>query len=160
MQNNQQSHILVLGLGNLLLQDEGLGVRALERLMDQYRLPDQVRTLDGGTLGITLLPFLEEVSHLLVLDAVHTGNPPGTLVRIEGEALQKALSLKVSVHQTGLQELLALGLLQGSLPPHIVVCGMQPSSIAWGVDLSSPVAGQIDLLVQMAIETLYSWGGL
>jgi hydrogenase maturation protease len=153
-----ESHILILGLGNVLLRDEGLGVRALERLAAVHELPEQVQTLDGGTLGLTLLPFLEGKSHLLVLDAVQTGGPPGTLARLDYADLSPGLLLKMSAHQTGLQELLALGDLQGCLPRHIVVCGLQPEAIEWGVDLSPAVADRIDLLVDMALEELRRWG--
>jgi hydrogenase maturation protease len=153
-----EPHILILGLGNLLLRDEGLGVRALERLAAAHDLPEQVQTLDGGTLGLTLLPFLEGKSHLLVLDAVQTGGPPGTLTRLDVGDLSRGFFLKMSAHQTGLPELLALGDLQGCLPPHIVVCGMQPALIEWGVELSPPVADRIDLLVEMAAGELRRWG--
>lgn len=155
-----EPHILILGLGNVLLRDEGLGVRALERLAADHDLPEQVQTLDGGTLGLTLLPFLEGKSHLLVLDAVRTGGPPGTLTRLDYGDLSRGFFLKMSAHQTGLPELLALGGLQGCLPPHIVVCGMQPAAIEWGVELSPPVAGRIDRLVEMAAGELRRWGFL
>ncbi len=73
------ARVLVLGLGNVLLQDEGLGVKALKRLVEQYHLPDNVRTMDGGTLGMHLFPYLDGCTHLLILDAVETNSPPGTL---------------------------------------------------------------------------------
>ena len=158
MDTGRAPHILILGLGNVLLRDEGLGVRALERLTALYDLPEVIQTLDGGTLGLTLLPFLEGVTHLLVLDAVRTGGPPGTMARLDCSDLSRTLALKMSAHQTGLPELLALGDLQGCLPPHIIVCGIEPASMEWGMGLTSPVAEQIDPLVQMAVQELSRWG--
>jgi hydrogenase maturation protease len=150
--------ILVLGLGNILLQDEGLGVRAVDRLMARYRLPPEVQAIDGGVMGLDLLPRLEGTTHLLILDAVQTGQPPGSRVRLEGEAIPTALSLKMSLHQVGLQELLALASFQGTLPPRVVLWGLEPASFEWGLQLSEQIAGQIDALVEAAVAELRDWG--
>jgi hydrogenase maturation protease len=153
-----ERRILVLGLGNILLQDEGLGVRAAERLAARYRLPPDVQVMDGGVMGLDLLPHLEGVTHLLITDAVQTGRPPGSLVRLEGEAIPMALSLKMSMHQVGLQELLALAGFQGNLPEHVVLWGLEPASLEWGLELSTPIATQIDALVDAAVGELRTWG--
>jgi hydrogenase maturation protease len=150
--------VLVLGLGNVLLQDEGLGVKALRRLVEQYQLPDSVRVMDGGTLGMHLFPYLDGCTHLLILDAVETDSSPGTSVRIEGPDLEQALSRKLSMHQAGVPELLAVGRLLGNLPAQVVVCGLQPEHVEWGLDLSPTIAGQMDRLVSLAIEALRCWG--
>ncbi len=150
--------ILLLGLGNILLQDEGLGVRAVERLTSRYRLPATVQAMDGGTMGLDLLPYLEQAADLLIIDAVQIDQPPGTLVRLEGDAIPSALSLKMSVHQVGLQELLALGDLQGTLPHRIVVWGMEPAVLDWGLDLSPQVGNQLDNLIQAVVQELGKWG--
>lgn len=150
--------ILLLGLGNILLQDEGLGVRALSRLLERYRLPAEVQALDGGTLGLDLLPFLEDASACLVLDAVHGDLAPGALLRLEGDAIPAALALKTSMHQSGLQELLAIARLRDTLPQRIVLWGMRPASLAVGLELTSAVASQLDALVAAAVEELGRWG--
>ncbi len=155
---NTKSRILILGLGNILLQDEGLGVRALERLTAKYRLPQEVRAIDGGVMGLDLLPYLEGVTDLLLLDAVQTGQPPGTLVCLEGEEIPAALAVKMSMHQVGLQELLALSQLQGTLPRRVVLWGMEPASLDPGLDLSPAVAAQLDNLVQAVVQELREWG--
>ncbi len=152
------ARVLVLGLGNVLLQDEGLGVRALKCLVDQYRFPDNVRIMDGGTLGMHLFPHLDGCTHLLILDAVETGSSPGTSARLEGPDLEQALSRKLSMHQAGVSELLAVGRLVGNLPAQVVVCGLQPENVEWGLDLSPAIAGQMDRLVSLAIEELRRWG--
>jgi hydrogenase maturation protease len=154
----EQPHVLVLGLGNILLQDEGLGVRALERLTNRYRLPAGLQTVDGGVMGLDLLPYLEDITAMLVIDAVQTGQPPGTLVCLQGDAVPAALSLKMSMHQIGLQELLAVSRFQGTLPPRVVVWGMEPASMEIGLNLSPTVAGQLDALVQAVVQELRQWG--
>jgi hydrogenase maturation protease len=153
-----ERQILVLGLGNILLQDEGLGVRAVERLATRYRLPPEVQVMDGGVMGLDLLPYLDGVSHLLITDAVQTGKPPGSLVRLEGDAIPAALLLKMSMHQVGLQELLALAGFQGTLPEQVVLWGLEPDSLEWGLELSAPIAAQIDALVDAAASELHAWG--
>ena len=150
--------VLILGLGNILLQDEGLGVRAVEKLTTSYRLPPGIQALDGGVLGLDLLPYLDGVTDLLILDAVQAGQPAGTLLRLEGDAIPAALSTKMSMHQVGLQELLALADFQGTLPAHIVLLGLEPASMEWGLGLTAAIASQIDLLVAAAVSELQSWG--
>lgn len=150
--------ILILGLGNLLLQDEGLGVRAVERLQAGFILPDTVKTLDGGTMGLSLLPYLKEAKCLLILDAIDTGQTPGKLIRLEGDKIPIALSLKMSMHQVGLQDLLAAGSFADALPERIVLLGIQPQSMDWGLGLTPPVEAALDPLVYAATKELRAWG--
>jgi hydrogenase maturation protease len=149
---------LVLGIGNILLQDEGLGVHALERLTKDYCVPSAIQLMDGGVMGLDLLPYLEGLSTLLVIDAVRTGQPPGTLIRLEGDAIPATLALKMSMHQAGLQELLATSQLQGTSPSKVILWGMEPANVDWGLDLSAPVAAGLDALIQAVIEELRDWG--
>ena len=151
-------NILVLGLGNILLTDEGLGVRAVERLAAAHDLPENVEVLDGGTLGLDLLPRLAGVDALLLVDAVKAGGQPGALVRLEGDAIQAVLAVKMSVHQVGLQELLAVSAFQGTRPPRIVLWGMEPAEIDWGLELSPPVAARLNVLAEAVAQELRAWG--
>jgi hydrogenase maturation protease len=152
------SPVLLLGLGNLLLGDDAVGIRALEQLTSQYRLPPEVRPLDGGTLGLELLTYLERASALLILDAVQSGRPPGTLIRLEGSALSSRFGLKLSVHQVDLHELVAACRLRGTQPGRVVLWGMEPAALDWGLHLSPPVAAALDDLVELAAEELRNWG--
>lgn len=152
------SRILLLGLGNILLQDEGLGVRAVERLAATYDLPEEVEALDGGTLGLDLLPRLYGVDGLLIVDAVASGQAPGTLVRLEGDAIPAALAVKMSMHQVGLQDLMAASALQGMRPPRMVLWGMEPATLGWGLDFSETVAARLADLVAAVVRELRSWG--
>ena len=152
------SATLVLGLGNIILRDEGLGVRACEQLLEQYTLPEGVDALDGGTLGLHLLPYLDGVRDLLIIDAVRAEAPPGTLIRLEGDAIPAALAHKMSMHQFGLSELLAVGRLQGILPQRMVLWGMVPTVMEPGLDLTEAVAASLTSLVEAVVSELASWG--
>ena len=150
---------LVLGLGNILLGDEGVGVRVVERLEAQYDFPEGVRVLDGGTLGLDLLPYVEAASRLLVVDAVRANKPPGSLVRLAGDKVPIFLdAAKVSAHQEGLQDLLAVSALVGCLPHDLVFWGVQIESPGVGLALSPAVAGQVDALADKVLEELGRWG--
>jgi hydrogenase maturation protease len=153
-----QRQALVLGVGNVLFEDEGLGVRALERLHARYLLPATVHTLEGGVLSLDLLPYLDLDTPLLIMDAVQTGMPPGHIVRLEGEAIARALGPRLSLHQVGLKELLAVAQLQGTLPPQVVLWGVEPARLGWGTDLSPAVSKALDALVDHVAAELRAWG--
>lgn len=147
-------YTLVLGIGNILMQDEGLGVRAVERLQELYRLPPKVRAVDGGVMGLDLLPYLEDAERVLILDAVEMGRPSGSIVRLESGQVPMALALKTSIHQVGLQEVLAVGRLRGTLPARITLWGMQPASLEMGTELSPVVGAALDDLVEAVAKEL------
>lgn len=149
---------LVLGLGNILLSDEGLGVRVVERLGENYHFPLEIQVMDGGTLGLDLLPYLEGVDHLLVIDALETGEEPGTISRLVGDEVPASLSVKISPHQMGLADLLAVARLQGLYPQEVVLLGMQPGSLDPGLDLSPPVEAQVDKMIEEVLMELQGWG--
>jgi len=149
---------LVLGIGNLVMSDDGIGVRVIQQLSARFRFPAGVALLDGGTLGLDLLPRLEGVERLLVVDAVDIGKPPGTLARLSGDDVPIVLETKVSPHQMGLKDLLAVAMLQGFAPQEMVLWGVQPEKIEMGVELSPAVAAVLDNLVQSVLLELDSWG--
>lgn len=146
--------VLVLGMGNLLLEDEGLGVRALESLQRRYEIPRGVELLDGGTTGMGLLDDISGREHLIVLDAVQTGDPPGTLVRLAGDDVPVYFSMRISPHQLGLSDVLATLELSGEKPAEVVVLGMVPQSLEMKLELSDRVRGRLDGLVEMAVQEL------
>jgi hydrogenase maturation protease len=150
--------ILVLGIGNLVMSDDGIGVRVVQRLLEQYRFPPGVTVVDGGTLGLDLLPMLEGVEKLLLVDAVETGAVSGTIVRISGQEIPIAMKTKLSAHQAGLQDLLLLAELLGDLPREMVLLGVRPEEISIGLELSAQVASCLEPLVAMALEELEQWG--
>jgi hydrogenase maturation protease len=147
---------LVLGLGNLVHSDDGAGVQAIHRLQTDERVPSDVVLMDGGTLGLGLLPHISGVDRLLVLDAVDAGEAPGTLLRLEGRALAD-MPGKASVHQIGFSDLMVAMKLLSDLPPQVVVLGIQPRSTEWSIELSPAVANSLGALIDAVIEQLQAW---
>ena len=154
----ETGHIVVLGLGNLLRRDEGLGVRALERLHERYELPEAVQLVDGGTLGLDLLAYLEGAERVLILDAILTEGPPGTLLRAAGKEVPAFFGMHASLHEVALADLLAVTRLRGTEPHELVVWGMQPALLELGWELSPQVASCLDTLVDAAAAELQGWG--
>lgn len=148
---------MVLGIGNLIMSDDGAGVRVIQHLVDNYRFPPGVTVLDGGTLGLDLLPQLEGIDRLLIVDAVNTGGAPGTLVRLTGAEIPIVMETKLSPHQMGLKDLLAVAMLQGIKPPEMVLLGIQPGNIELGMDFSPAVAAKFDTLVENVLRELEDW---
>jgi hydrogenase maturation protease len=147
---------LVLGLGNPLLGDEGVGLRALTALASAAELPPSVELLDGGTAGLSLVPRLSSFDRVLVLDAVSAGRPPGTVLRLDGNELGRAAFGKTSPHQLGLDDILSASRLAGG-PEEIVILGVEPASLRLGVGLSPPVEEAIETLVSSALSQLREW---
>jgi hydrogenase maturation protease len=150
--------IVVLGLGNLLRRDEGLGIRAMERLRACYTLPDAVQLVDGGTLGLELLSYLEGAERVLILDAALTNGPPGTLLRVAGDQVPSFFGMRTSAHEIAVADLLAVTRLRGTEPHELVVWGMQPAALELGWELSEPIAAHLDALVAAAAAELERWG--
>lgn len=150
---------LVLGLGNVLLGDEGVGVRVVERLLERYDFPAGVQVMDGGNQGLYLLPYVEDATRLVVVDAVQARRPPGSLMRLTGDEIPIFLdTAKISPHQEGLQDLLAVAKLKGHLPEQVVFWGVQVESLGVGLELSPAVASQVDALVEKVLVELGRWG--
>jgi hydrogenase maturation protease len=149
---------LVLGLGNVLLRDEGIGVWVADRLSHGFDLPDRVTVLEGGTLGLDLLPRLDGVERLLLIDAVKLGGIAGEITRFQGDEVPAALGVKISPHQIGLADLLATARLMGRDPPEIVLWGMEPGHLDPGTDFSSRVARALPRLLACVLDELDRWG--
>lgn len=150
--------VLVLGMGNILLEDEGLGVRALETLRERYVIPSEVELLDGGTTGMGLLDDISGRKHLVVLDAVQTGDPAGELVVLHDDEVPVYFGLRVTPHQLGLADVLATLELTGDRPAGITVLGLVPESLELSLDLSGLVRSRLDLLVETAATELARLG--
>lgn len=150
--------ILVLGIGNLVMSDDGIGVKVVQILAERFVFPPEVTLLDGGTLGLDLLPRLEGVEKLLVVDAVGIGKAPGTLVRLSGEEVPAVLETKLSAHQMGLKDLLAVATLLGFAPQEMVLWGVQPAAIHLGTELSAALSGRLEELADQVLAELARWG--
>ena len=150
--------VLILGIGNLVMSDDGVGVKVVQKLQREYLLPDFVDIMDGGTLGLDILPRLEDIERLIVVDAVETGDIPGTLVRLVGDEIPLALETKVSPHQMGLKDLLTVSLLMGHAPREMVLVGVQPGSIEMDTELTPEVDVQMDAMLDLVLKELNEWG--
>ena len=146
---------VVLGLGNILHRDDGAGPQAIRRLCADPRVPAGVSLLEGGTLGLELLPYIWDCARLIVIDAVDVGGSPGTLIRVSGEEL-KALPGNSNVHQLGVADLLVALRMLAERQPQVVLLGVQPENTDWSCELSSVVAATIDSLVEATIRELNS----
>lgn len=143
--------LLILGLGNVLCRDDGLGVAAAHLLARRYRFPPGVRVMDGGTLGLSLLPYVEDARQAILLDAIRADGPPGTLVRLEGDDVAPAVEARLSPHQIGVADLLHGARWHDRLPP-LVLLGLVPESIDLGLGLSPAVQAGLEALVEGAAE--------
>ncbi|HTY25105.1 MAG TPA: HyaD/HybD family hydrogenase maturation endopeptidase [Desulfomonilaceae bacterium] len=151
--------IVVLGIGNILLKDEGVGVRVVEQLQRQYSLPENVRVVDGGTQGLWLLSTIQEADHLIVVDAVLGGGEPGTIYRLVKSDLPRGLRFKQSAHDSDLVEALNLCSLIESEPRDVVILGIEPADIQpLGTELTPKVAAKVDELVRRVIDELETLG--
>lgn len=148
----------MLGIGNTLMNDDAAGVLVVQALADKFEFPVELTILDGGTLGLDILPYLEGVARLLVVDAVETAEPVGTIIRMTGDEIPLALATKVSPHQMGLKDLLLVADLQGYAPQEMVLWGVQPGSIEMDIELSPEVAEAVDILQVKVLEELANWG--
>lgn len=158
MRNPDSRPVVVLGLGNLLMADDGVGLIALARLEEEWFVPRDVERVDGGTWGMNLLPIIERADRVILLDAIDLGDPPGTLIRLEGEEIPRFLGLKLSPHQIDLREVLALAELRGTLPGELIALGIQPARVEMSTTLSPVVEARLDQLVHMTAEILMHWG--
>lgn len=152
--------ILVLGIGNLLWADEGFGVRCVEALNTGWEFPPQTTLMDGGTQGLYLLPYVQEADCLLVFDAVDYGDAPGTMREVIGDQVPRFMGAKkMSLHQTGFQEVLMAAELTGKLPQELVLIGVQPEELEdYGGSLRDVVKAQMAPALDKALDWLARWG--
>jgi hydrogenase maturation protease len=148
---------IVLGLGNVLNRDEGLGVHAVSALQARLSGRARVEFVDGGTLGLNLLPLVEECSHLLLLDATNAGQSPGTVIELKKEQIPLYTGIKLSQHQASFQEVLGLASFRDLLPEHLHLLGIQPAHLSMGVELSPGVLAAMPELLARAEAVLRRW---
>ncbi len=154
-----QERVIVLGVGNILLKDEGVGVRVVEELERRYDVPENVRLVDGGTQGLWLMSTIQEADRLIVVDAVLGRKEPGTIYRLERDDLPKGLRAKQSAHDSDLVESLNLCTLLDTGPRSVVVVGIEPEDIQpYGLELTDTVASKIEDLIARVIEELAAMG--
>ena len=134
-----------------MLSDEGIGIHAVKKLLERQVLPDDVDIVDGGTAGLNLLSYLEGVGRLVIIDAMETGGPPGTIVRLSGDKIPAYMALKVSPHEITLPDFLAAAKLRDLYPQEVVVWGMQPQSLDVGIELSPGLEEKLETLIELVV---------
>ncbi len=155
---NKDARVVVLGIGNTILSDEGAGVHAAAALEACYELPDNIEVIDGGTAGMELLGPLSDTDFLVVLDAVKSDRPPGTLLKLSGTEVPIFFRTKLSPHQVSICDVLASLEFSGDLPGKIVLIGIEPQSLELGTDLTPTVAARISEMVHMVATELAAFG--
>ena len=151
--NPETAKTVVLGLGNVLHTDDGAGAQAIKMLREDARVPTVVSLVEGGTLGLELLPYIWDCSRLIVIDAVDVGQKPGTVIRMTGDELN-SLPGNSSVHQLGVADLLVALRVLAERQPEVVLLGVQPADTEWSTELSPPVAAAMSALVDAALLEL------
>jgi hydrogenase maturation protease len=155
---SKRTPLVVLGLGNVLLEDDGAGAAAVRLLLDLYEAPPEVSVLDGGTLGLSLLPYLESAGAVILVDAVMTEAEPGTLVRLDGDDVAPTVAGRLSPHQVGVADLLDGARWLGSYPENVILLGVVPESMELRVGLSPRVQAALPALVDRVIDEAHTLG--
>jgi hydrogenase maturation protease len=148
---DERRGLLILGLGNVLLGDDGLGPAAVTRIQRDFELPAGVLIADGGTLGLALLGLIGESDHIILADAVRHDAPAGSLVRIDGDAVAPAVRERLSPHQVGVSDLLEAARLAGCYPLSVTLLGMVPETIDLSLERSAPVEKGLNALVEAIV---------
>jgi hydrogenase maturation protease len=153
------AELLILGLGNVLFGDDGLGVIAVALLTERYEMPDGVCAADGGTLGLSLLPLLQQSRRALLVDAIRCpGAAPGSLVRLDGADVGPAVRERLSPHQVGVADLLDAARLLGGNPAEVTLIGLVPDMMEWSVGRSKAVSDSMELLIEAIAHEVESLG--
>lgn len=149
--------ITVLGIGNILLQDEGFGVKVVENLVQRFTFPEYVQVLDGGTLGMGLLPFLDGTDKLMIIDAVAGSLPPGGIYELKGEDVKAYFKNKVSLHELGIQDVLATLELLEKPVREVLVLGIQPLVVDVGLELTEKIKPLVPHIADRVVAKLGKW---
>ncbi len=150
--------VLVLGVGNILLTDEGIGVRVVEQLEHRYAIPEGVEVMDGGTAGMELLSSIAKRGHVILIDAVNTGAEAGTVVTLVGEQVPALFKTKISPHQLGISDLLGVLTITGEMPDEMTLFGVVPYSLDTAVELSEPMLPRLEQLLELTVAELRKQG--
>jgi len=155
--HRDSGRISVLGLGNILLSDEGVGVHAVNTIKKKYAFSPEIEVIDGGTMGLDLLPIFQSQDKILIIDAVDFKKAPGHVETIEGENIPSVLNAKLSVHHIGVSDLLFTAKLTRTTPLEICLVGIQPKSLDVGLDMTDEIRTRLDDIIELALWKLKEW---
>ena len=153
-----KSRTCLIGLGNILMQDDGVGVHAVKEIEERFRFTPEIDIVDGGTLGLALLPLIEGYERVLFVDAVEAGLEAGTIVVREGEEVPAFLASQVSMHQAGLADLMYAARLAGMMPPEVCLVGIQPQSVNFGLETTALLQDKREDLIRAVLSRIEAWG--
>lgn len=151
-------HVTLIGLGNILMRDEGAGVQAIQYFQAHFTLPADLEVVDGGTAGLDLLPYIEAREAVIFVDAVNFDREPGYIGVLTDEQIPALFGVKDSLHHTGLMDVLAAARLLDKLPRHTALIGIQPLTIATGLELSDLIRRRLGALADHIAAQLKIWG--
>ncbi len=139
------------------MRDDGVGVHAVKEIGQRFRFTPEIDVVDGGTLGLSLLPLIEGYARVLFVDAVEAGLEPGTIVVLEGEQVPALMESQVSIHQAGLADLLYAARMAGVMPAEVCLVGIQPQAVALGLETTSLLQGKCEALIRTVLARLSAW---
>ncbi|OEF96493.1 hypothetical protein BHF68_07505 [Desulfuribacillus alkaliarsenatis] len=148
--------VIAMGIGNILCSDEGIGVKAIYKLMEK-EWKEEIELVDGACDGLKLLDQVERADRLLVIDAINADEEPGTIVQLEDEEVPAFSGMRLSVHQGSFHELLGLAKFRDRFPKKLILLGVQPGSLEWGTELSDAVQEKLPEIVERAEAILREW---
>jgi hydrogenase maturation protease len=148
----------LIGLGNILMRDDGVGVHAVNEIERRFRFVPEIDVVDGGTLGLALLPLIAEYTRVLFVDAVEAGLEPGAIVVREGEEVPALMGSQVSAHQAGLADLMYAARLAGVMPSVVCLVGIQPREVAIGLETTTLLKDKREDLIRAVLTKLDAWG--
>jgi len=151
--------VVVIGLGNILMEDEGIGVHAIRHLEENYRFKPEIEIVDGGTSGLDLLPFFGPQKSILLIDAVNFNMEPGTVASLKDEAILAQLDPKISLHHLGLSDLISISELTDRKAKKMTLLGIQPESMEnLDLEMTETIKGVFDKVIRNALRILDEWG--
>lgn len=153
----QEPTVSIIGLGNILMTDEGVGVHVVNEFDQRYTVPGYVEIVDGGAAGLDLIPFIEGREKVLMVDAVNFDREPGFIDLLENDAIPIRLTQKASMHHLGLMDVLCIVRMSGNVPKDLCIIGIQPKSLELGLDMTPEIWDKKDALIARMAAKLQEW---
>jgi hydrogenase maturation protease len=155
-----QQKITILGIGNTLFSDEGVGIHVLPLLEDALKDYENVEIIEGLTDGMKLLGPVEDAEYLIIIDAINAGKEGGTIMKLEGDDIPAYFGIKMSIHQLGFQEVLLATKMRERYPKQIIMFGMQPTSLELGVELTETNRKRLGELAEVVMNQVKCWSNV
>ena len=156
--DDYDNSIVVLGVGNILLTDEGLGVHVVKELKENYNFTPEISLIDGGTMGMELLTYMRAMKRILLIDAINGGEAPGTVYEFPHRELEQYFTEHISVHEVGMQDILRIRAIQENPLEDAIVIGVEPESLEIGFEPSAPVQAVLPEVKERVLRVLRNWG--